>query len=526
MPNNSQHDIDTSSRVTRRSFLSVGLGTTGLLLLTACGGATAPSTAKPDAKPAEATKPAAPAAPAASSPAAASPAAASSPSSAAVASPAAGASPGASPAAGASPGASPSAGASPAAAAKPAAAPVIGSNASLRGTNLSVLQWTSFVPAADEFFKKQLSDDFTKKTGINVTLETVNANDLQPKIGAAIQSGSGPDLVLLQYNWAHIYQESVVDVSDVMAQVQPAMGTVFPGLESTAKVDGKWLSVPHHTVPNAIHYRKSWFQEAGYSQFPKTFAELFEAGKKLKDKGYPLGQALAQSFGDPPTWCYPMLWAYGGQEVDQSGKVAINSPETIAAVKAMADAWRPAFDETGTGWDDSSNNRAFLAETVSATVNGASIWWAARDQKVPYFDDIGMELMPAGPKGAFLFMLNHNYAVMKYSKNVEGAKEFLRWVLTDEVWMPWFEVNASFVGGVADKQDNTPIWEKFPPVTRVFKGSAAKQRTPGFAGPFNQKAGLAQSKFVIVNMFAKGAQGTAPEQAVAEAERELREIYG
>ncbi|MDP8925042.1 MAG: extracellular solute-binding protein, partial [Chloroflexota bacterium] len=420
--------------------------------------------------------------------------------------------------------ASPAAGASPAAAA-PAAKP-IGSNPALKGTTLSILQWQSFVPAADEFFRKQISDDFTQKTGINVSVEFVNANDLQPKIAAAIQSGSGPDLVLFQYNWAHLYQDSVVDVSDVMDYARSITGTIFGGLEATANVDGKWLAMPHHTVPNAIHWRKSWFQEAGASQFPRTFDELFEVGQRLKQNGHPLGQALSHSFGDPPTWVYPMLWAYGGQEVDQNGRVAINSPETIAAVTAMANAWRTSFDETGLGWDDSSNNRAFLAETISATVNGASIWWAARDQKVPFFDDIALNLMPAGPRGASLFLLNHNYAIMKYSRNVDGAKEFLRWAITDETWMPWFEVNNSFVGGVGEKQEETAPWNKFPPVVQVFKGAAAQSRVPGFAGPYNQKAGLAQSKYIIVDMFARAAQGTPAEASVTQAERELREIYG
>ncbi|MBA2451246.1 MAG: extracellular solute-binding protein, partial [Chloroflexi bacterium] len=421
------------------------------------------------------------------------------------------------------PAAKPGEAAKPAATAAPAAAKT--GPASLKGTTLSVLQWASFVPAADELFKKQLVDSFGKDTGAQVNVEFVNANDLQPKIAASIQSGSGPDLVLFQYNWSHIYSDNLVDLSDIAEDVKKRTGDFFPQLESAAKVDGKYLSMPHHQVPNAIHWRKSWFKEAGVEKFPATFEELFEVGKKLKANGHPLGQALSQSFGDPPTWSYPMLWAYGGQEVDQGGKVVINSPETIAAVKAMKDAWASSFDETGLGWDDSSNNRAFLAETISACVNGASIWWAARDQKVPFFDDIALDLMPAGPKGKSLFLLNHNYAIMKYSKNVDAAKEFLRWSMTDEVWMPWFEFNGSFVGGVGPKQDDNPVWEKFPPVARVFKGSAANSRNPGFAGPYSQKAGLAQSKFVVVNMFAEAVKGTAPEAAVAQAENELKQIY-
>ena len=68
-------------------------------------------------------------------------------------------------------------------------------------------------------------------------------------------------------------------------------------------------------------YRKSWFDEVGYSKYPETWDEYRDAGKKLKAKGHPIGQALGHSFGDPPTFAYPLMWSFGGNEVDESGKV-------------------------------------------------------------------------------------------------------------------------------------------------------------------------------------------------------------
>jgi multiple sugar transport system substrate-binding protein len=219
------------------------------------------------------------------------------------------------------------------------------------------------------------------------------------------------------------------------------------------------------------------------------------------------------------------MWAYGGREVDESGKVAINSPETIAAVKAMKDAWRDAFDETGLAWDDTSNNRAFLAGTIAATLNGASAWWVARKDKSPFFDDIGLDLIPAGPKGQFIWVLSNNYAIMKYSRQVEAAKAFIRWSMQDSVWMPWFEVAGSFHNGVGPKQNNNPLWAKFPPSVQIFKDAPVDTRGIGWPGQANQKAALALSKYIIVDMFAKAAQGDAPEAAVAWAENELKQIY-
>jgi multiple sugar transport system substrate-binding protein len=472
--------------VRRRHFLALAAGSMALPLLAACGGATQPAAPKPT----EAAKPAAPAAPA-------------KPTEAAAAKPAD----------------------KPAAAAPTQAPAAKSTTPNLKGVTLSVLQWSSFIPDADPFFKKQIEEDFMKNTGAVVNIEFVNANDIQPKTAASIQGGQGPDIIGMRENWAHIYAESEVDVSDLAEALKQRVGEFYPGLDAHSKVNGKYLALPHDQGSNAVHWRKSWFKEAGADKYPATYDEWHEVGKKLKANGHPYGQALGHSFGDPPTWCYPLVWAYGGREVDEQGKVAINSPETIAAVKAMKDNWAAAYDETGLAWDDTGNNRAFLAEQISATNNGASIWWVAKKDQAPFFDDIGLDLMPSGPKGRFLFGGGDYYAIMKYSKNVEAAKEFLRWSMSDAVWMPWFELNGSYVGGVSVKHDAAAPWDKFPPIAQVFKEFGPNVRTIGWPGPPNEKAGLAWSKYILVDMFGKACQGDSPEAAVAWAENELKQAY-
>ena len=92
--------------------------------------------------------------------------------------------------------------------------------------------------------------------------------------------------------------------------------------------------------------------------------------------------------------------------------------------------------------------------------------------------------------------------------------------------MPRFELMGSFITGVGPKQNDNPIWEKFPPDTRVFKGGPETFRGIGWPAQPGQKAGLAQAKYIIVDMFAKAAQGEAAEAAVAWAEGELKTVYG
>ena len=121
--------------------------------------------------------------------------------------------------------------------------------------------------------------------------------------------------------------------------------------------------------------------------------------KKLKDKGHPVGFALGRAIGDGNQSHYPMLWAFGGAECKKDGKtVAINSPETAKSVDYRRKLYQDGETEDVLSWDDSSNNRAFLAEAVSVTGNAASIYWAEK-KNAPQLRDVPDERRPEVVQG-------------------------------------------------------------------------------------------------------------------------------
>src|SRR5262252_7678287 len=54
------------------------------------------------------------------------------------------------------------------------------------------LKWNDFVPASDQLLRKEMLPEAEKALGIEINMETVNGNDLQPRVTAAIQAGTGP----------------------------------------------------------------------------------------------------------------------------------------------------------------------------------------------------------------------------------------------------------------------------------------------------------------------------------------------
>src|SRR2546428_9992665 len=87
-----------------------------------------------------------------------------------------------------------------------------------QGTKLHWVRWVDFIPESDVELKRQMTEA-SKALGAEVTLETINANDLQARITAAIQSSSGADIFNFQSTWAHLYQNAVVDVRDIASKL-------------------------------------------------------------------------------------------------------------------------------------------------------------------------------------------------------------------------------------------------------------------------------------------------------------------
>ena len=96
-----------------------------------------------------------------------------------------------------------------------------------QSTTLHWLRWSDFVPASDQLLRNQIVPECDKALGIKLTLETINANDIQARITSAIQSGSGADIILVVNNWPQLYAGSVVDVSDVAEEIGNTQGGYY-----------------------------------------------------------------------------------------------------------------------------------------------------------------------------------------------------------------------------------------------------------------------------------------------------------
>jgi len=404
---------------------------------------------------------------------------------------------------------------------------------------LNILAGSYFVPEAQDFFVKQVQD-WGSQNGVEVTCDFVNWPDIQAKISAAVESGAGPDIVELREAWQNLYYEQMVDLNELANTVGEATGGYYEWVQKTGAVDGNYYSVPVGTSSSAYAYRISYFEQAGVTDaannFPKTWDELFTVGKALKEMGKPIGQALGHSTGDPPQFAYSYMWAHGAMEVEEDGKtVAFNKDSFVEGMNTFIQGWKDGFDETGLSWDDSANNRGFLSDQLSATINGSSIYIAAVNaaagQSTTDYDvvvdpeDITHAGFPEGPAGRFNVLSTMSYGIMKYSDNQEAATALLTYWLDKPQLQAWLEAQKGYIIPPTQDFAALPIYTDNPRLA-PYLDVVNYGRNKGYAGPTNQKAAQVSSQYIISDTFAKAIQNGDAAAAIDEGARMLERIYG
>ncbi|MEM7025016.1 MAG: extracellular solute-binding protein [Pseudomonadota bacterium] len=387
------------------------------------------------------------------------------------------------------------------------------------------LQWTSFIPAADVEVDKQ-AEEFTKATGIKATVEKINQNDMAARITAAVESGSGADVIQLNSNQPHLFAGGLSNHDQLLDDILGDRS--YEWAFGACVVDGVARAVPGFNIGNAVVYRKDVFDELGLA-VPNTWDDYLKVGTTLKNNNLPVGQTLGHTFGDAPSFAYPLMWSFGGQEVDGDGKtVMIDSDGTRQALEFMREFWESACDPGGLAWDDTSNNRAFLGQTIGTTLNGASIYFVAKNSPNDYpgfSEKLDHFLNPEGPNGRYHFVGPRSYGIMEYSPNKEEAAEYIKWTMQDDNFSNFLTVNEGYIQGVTPEWEDHAVWQSDPAIA-IYATNPRYGRTSGYAGPWNRQSGEAQEKYIIVDMFARAVQGDNVDDIISAAQKELQNVYG
>ncbi len=390
---------------------------------------------------------------------------------------------------------------------------------------MTVVRESSFIKPFDDFFANTLAPEYEKLTGIKVSYEAVSVGGMLTRLTTIAETKSGPEIVGTGVNWPWLFDQSLVDLSDIAADIGKKIGPWHDNVFPAVVVNKKWKALPWGNIGQLEVYRTDWFKEIGVAKFPDNWEDLLAAGRLLKKNGHPFGFELGHGFGDNHGWLYPLLWSYGGREVDKDGKtVLIDSDETAKAVDFCRRFYKETMLEDVLAWTDVSNNKAYLGEQISCTNNASSILVVAKRDFPEIAKVTDHALNPQGPKGRFHIMQAASHALMTHAPDQAAAKSFLRWLYDDKQLFRWLAAGDAYYAPFLTAYENHPMWNPEPRYL-PYKESLKTTHLHGWPGPPSHAMSESVAKYVLVDMFAKACRGDSTKDVIATAAAQLKQIY-
>lgn len=291
---------------------------------------------------------------------------------------------------------------------------------------------THYSQQQEEELQKYIDQWNEENPDIQVTHKSIaDFSQLLPTMMAQQTSGQQADILHVYSLWGgQLVQSNVLATppEDVIEDIE----TNYP--EAAIKgstVNEELLGYPTEIQTYALYYNKKLLEEAGYTEPPETWDELYEIAKATtKREG---GKLQVEGFGlksspDSSGTIHPflsLLYSAGGSFISEDGtETSINSEAALKTLEFQQSLIEEGLTDTSLEVAD-----AFPSERVAMTINAG--WWqgtlkATMEDK---YENVGVAPVPS-PDGSRNGSVSYGffYGVNERSQHQEEAWKFLKWL--------------------------------------------------------------------------------------------------
>ncbi|MCD7738660.1 MAG: sugar ABC transporter substrate-binding protein [Lachnospiraceae bacterium] len=284
----------------------------------------------------------------------------------------------------------------------------------------------------------------------NITIEWQDLpwDGIQDKFLAQTAGGNPPDVVNIWSQLALTYggKGALLDLEEYVTEEQKSI--YLESAYDSARLGDSVYALPWYATPNITVYNTELFDQAGITEVPKTYDELFDAAVEFHDK--------TGAYLFTPSTVFHMFYAYGIEMLDESKTTAtFNNEEALELLNRLKEVGDAGAIQTDPGtWDNWDNDRQLYAnEKLAMIVGGAQTVTRLRDEA-------GEDIMnstavceavvgPANVSAEAIMKL----VVSSGSKHPEEAIDFANFVTNDENQLDFCKLVSIFPTTKVASQD-------------------------------------------------------------------------
>lgn len=372
------------------------------------------------------------------------------------------------------------------------------------GTELTM--WTR---APLERQAKNAVDAYNSSHQNQVKLEILPNDDVEGKVGGAIQTDTLPDIlagdvVRIPY-W--VQQGVFADITSQIDTLDTA--NLQQGHIDAGTLDGKKHTLPFVTDISVMVWNKDLYQEAGLDpeQGPTTVDEFLTQAKAVAglNKSGVAGSYLAgQSGGALVFTLFPMMWASGEEVVTDNGTKANVASENAKKIYAAYNELANTENGLGAG----SKEETGATWTAPFQEGNVGVMQYPYTAVTGLFDTVDFEIGVAGIPGVdgnqSTFLGGDALGISKSSKNVAQAWNFMSWLMSDEAQQSVFADNDDTASSLTVLENG---YADADPRTLIANATIKDGRTP-VAINFNEAFNAAGSNWQLLIQDAVWADGS------------------
>jgi multiple sugar transport system substrate-binding protein len=276
---------------------------------------------------------------------------------------------------------------------------------------------------------------------IHVNLTFVPYESLHDKTVTALASGgAGYDTVLVDTIWTPEFARAgfLMDITDKIPE--DVKSDAYAAALNTVGFNGKYYGLPWIMDTKYFYYNKKMLQEAGIANPPRTWDEVIQDAKVLKQKGivkYPIDWSWSQA--EALICDYATLVSdFGGQILDGSGKLVVNQGGAMKALNFMVDSLKLGLSNPASTQSVEDDVRKVMSQGQAAfSLNWTYAYALENDKKQSAVaGQIGVSPLPgtsAVPYPAPSVNGAMGIAIAKNTAHPNEALEYVQYLASKEV---------------------------------------------------------------------------------------------